>query len=138
MEQGRPCGQQVTVSPHLSPVRSGRSRDSPRRSAEPLGGRRRFGELDRLAVDQHRLVLELARNGPARDREQDCVEFVVRAVLDKNLPALVLERHQVGADERHQVADQLCGGAGCRRFDPDGGNGGGPLGGGGNQGTSVR
>ena len=98
------------------------TKTAPRRS-------RRLGELDRLAVDEHAPLLELAGDGPARDGEQHRVELVLGAALDQDLPALVLERHQVGAGERHQVADQLRGGAGCRRFDPDGGNGG-PLGGG--------
>ena len=104
---------------------------SPRRRCRPAARtpERAFGpavrELDRLAVDEHRLPRARTQRPSARPRA-DRVELVLGAVLDQDLPALVLERHEVGAGERHQVADQLRGGAGSRRFDPDGGNGGPP------------
>jgi hypothetical protein len=35
------------------------------------------------------------------------IELVLRAVLDAHLPALVLERDEIGARERNEVADEL-------------------------------
>jgi hypothetical protein len=64
-------------------------------------------------------VLELAGGGPACDREQDGVELLCGRLLDPHLPALALERQQVGTRERDEVADEKLGGARARRLDTD-------------------
>jgi hypothetical protein len=62
---------------------------------------------------------ELARGGPARDRQQDGVELVLGALLDTNLPPLAVQRQQVSLCERHQIVDEKLGGARGRRLDAD-------------------
>ena len=110
------AGRPVDAShPRTSPVRSGRPGTVPATPSATVAV---------VELDGSRRRLSRLHAGPARDREQHRVELVVGALLDPDLPALVVERDDVGAGERHQVADQLRGGAGCRRFDPDGGNGG--------------
>jgi hypothetical protein len=67
--------------------------------------------LDRPAVDEHSSSLHSTCRGPARDREQDGVQRVPAAVLDPYLPALAVERDDVGARERHEIADEQRGSA---------------------------
>ena len=67
--------------------------------------------MDRPAVDQHALSLDSARRGPARHREQDGIQRILAAVLDPHLPALAVERHEVGPREWHEIADEQRGSA---------------------------
>jgi hypothetical protein len=62
-------------------------------------------------------LVQVARDRPARDREQDRVELFLGALLDQDLPALLAERNEVGASEGDEVADELRGGARRRRLD---------------------
>jgi hypothetical protein len=48
------------------------------------------------------------------------VELLVGVLLDPDLPALSLERDEIGAGERNEVADQLGRGSRRRRLDADG------------------
>jgi len=60
-----------------------------------------------LAVDLHVGLLELAVGRPARDRVQYGVELVLGALLDPYLPALVVQRDEIGLRKRDEVANEL-------------------------------
>jgi hypothetical protein len=62
-------------------------------------------------------VTEATLGCPARDRVEDSVELVLRALLDADLPAVALERDEVDAGESDEIADELIGGVGRRRLD---------------------
>jgi hypothetical protein len=50
-------------------------------------------------------LVQVARDRPAGDREQHRVELFLGALLDTDLPALAVERQEVGTSEGDEVTD---------------------------------
>src|SRR5919198_1290801 len=97
---------------HVPPERQ-RRRDLPGRRAAPRRPRTTaqaglvLRQLDLLAVDEDVGLVDSMIGDPTRHGVEHDVQLVLRALLDPHLPALTLQRHQVGPGVRHQVMNEL-------------------------------